>query len=296
MTDSSKIWLLDGGMGQELIARSPTPPTGLWATQVLLDFPELVKAVHDDYFQAGAEIATTNTYAIHHDRLEPYGLDDKFADLQHQACTLAVKARDEHGGGLVAGSLGPLGWSYRPELAFPFEEAAERYAEIVKLQAPYVDFFLAETMSSLEQARAAVLGAQTASKPVWLAVSVDDDNGTELRSGEKVADLVSLAKTLGIDTVLVNCSTPEAVSQALAQLVNQGLTIGAYANGFSKISDNYKTKGSTVDALETRQDLSPQVYADFVNDWLILGTNIVGGCCEVGPAHIREIALRLSKL
>jgi S-methylmethionine-dependent homocysteine/selenocysteine methylase len=285
--------LLDGGMGQELIARSTKPPTALWATQVLLESPELVKAVHADYFKAGADIATTNTYAVHHDRLEPYNLDDKFAQLHHLACRLAVQARDEHGKGQVAGSLGPLGWSYRPEMAFPFDQAAERYAEIVKLQEPYVDFFLCETMSSLEQARAAVVGAKTVGKPVWLSVSVKDEKGTELRSGENVSDIIKLVKELEIDTVLINCSTPEAVSQALPNLANPGLRLGAYANGFSKIPDSYKTKGSTVDALETRQDLSPEVYANFAMGWLSLGATIIGGCCEVGPAHIREIALRL---
>jgi homocysteine S-methyltransferase len=70
-------------------------------------------------------------------------------------------------------------------------------------------------MSSLEQAKAAVTGVQAASKPVWLSVSVKDESESELRSGESVLDVVILAKDLGIDTVLVNCSTPEAVSQAL---------------------------------------------------------------------------------
>ena len=74
----SEITILDGGMGQELIARSPDGPTPLFGTQVLLDHPEIVRAVHDDYFAAGADIATTNTYAILHDRLEQHGLDDRF--------------------------------------------------------------------------------------------------------------------------------------------------------------------------------------------------------------------------
>ena len=68
MTD---ITLLDGGMGQELVARSGDDPTPLWATRVMLDHPGLVRDIHADYFAAGATIATTNTYAIHHDRLEP---------------------------------------------------------------------------------------------------------------------------------------------------------------------------------------------------------------------------------
>ncbi len=287
------IILLDGGMGQELIARSNKAPTGLWSTQVMLETPELVKAVHDEYFGAGADIATTNTYAIHHDRLIPFGIDDKFADLHHQACSLALKARDEHGSGLVAGSLGPLGWSYRPDLAPPAEQAAELYAEIAKLQAPYVDFFLCETMASVDQARGAVMGAKTAGKPVWLSVSVDDDNGGLLRSGEAITDIFSVVKEFALDTLLINCSTPEAVSKALPFLVAKTAKVGGYANGFSNIKSVFKDKGSTVDKLETRSDLSPKLYADFVDSWIALGATIVGGCCEVGPAHIREIAARV---
>ena len=64
----SGITILDGGMGQELLARTGAKPTGLWATQVMIDPPEAVSAVHDSFFAAGAEIATTNTYAIHRDR------------------------------------------------------------------------------------------------------------------------------------------------------------------------------------------------------------------------------------
>ncbi len=290
------VTLLDGGMGQELIARSSAKATGLWATQVLLDSPEIVKAVHDDYFRVGAEVATTNTYAIHHDRLEPFGLDDKFADLHRLACELAVRSRDEHGSGLVAGALGPTGWSYRPDLSLPADEAAELYAEIAMLQAPFVDLFVCETMSSVEQARGAVMGAMSANKPVWLSVSVDDEDGSLLRSGEQVTDILALTKEFSVEALLVNCSTPEAVSIAVAALVNKAVPVGAYANGFTKIMTSFKDKGATVEQLEARTDLNAQVYADFVDSWLSLGASIVGGCCEVGPAHIKEIANRLKNV
>ena len=82
MTD---ITLLDGGMGQELVHRSGDKPTDLWATRVMLDHPGMVKAIHADYFGAGATVATTNTYAIHHDRLTKDGLDDQFAKLHQNA-------------------------------------------------------------------------------------------------------------------------------------------------------------------------------------------------------------------
>ena len=64
----TKITLLDGGMGQELIHRAGDRPTPLWSTQVMMDHPGMVEAVHEDYFRAGSGIATTNTYCIHHDR------------------------------------------------------------------------------------------------------------------------------------------------------------------------------------------------------------------------------------
>ena len=117
------IVLLDGGMGQELIARSGDAPTPLWSTQVMIDHPGLVRQVHADYFAAGATVATTNTYAIHHDRLVKFGLDDRFAALHAQALAEAQAARKAHGVGRIAGSLGPLVASYRPETHPPHAEA-----------------------------------------------------------------------------------------------------------------------------------------------------------------------------
>ena len=287
------ITLLDGGMGQELLTRSSAKPTGLWSTQILMDSPELVGAVHNDYFAAGADIATTNSYAIHRDRLRPFGAEDRFADLHQLACKIAASARDKHGNGLVAGSLGPTGWSYRPDLAPPVEEAAALYSEIAKLHEPYVDLLLCETMSSVAQARGAVMGARVATKPVWLAVTVDDEDGTKLRSGESITALLPMIADLKIDALLVNCSIPEAVNQAIPLLTNQGVPVGGYANGFVKITKDFMKKGATVDILEKRPNLGPEIYADFADGWVKDGATIVGGCCEVGPAHIKELARRL---
>ena len=285
--------ILDGGMGQELLARSGTAPTGLWATEIMRDQPDLVRAIHDEYFAAGADIATTNTYAVHRDRLAPYGLEHQFEHLHRQACELAVNARDAFGKGRVAGALGPTGWSYRPDLAPSADEAAEVYAEIARLQAPYVDLFICETMSSVEQGRGAVMGALSAGKPVWLAVSVNDEDGSKLRSGEPVTDVLPLAAELKPAALLVNCSRPEAVGQAIPLLAGRGMAIGGYANGFKIIAPTFTEKGATVDILERRDDLGPNEYAAFAGDWANNGATIIGGCCEIGPAYIRELASRL---
>ena len=97
------------------------------------------------------------------------------------------------------------------------------------------------------------------------------------------------------EAILVNCSVPEAMEAALEIVRGFGLPFGAYANGFTGISDSFLKDAPTVDALEARTDLSPTIYADFALRWVGMGATIIGGCCETGPAHIAEIARRLCR-
>jgi homocysteine S-methyltransferase len=288
----AEIVLLDGGMGQELVARSGDAPTPLWSTQVMIDHPGLVRQVHADYFAAGATVATTNTYAVHHDRLLKFGIDDRFAALHMQALAEAASARAAHGSGRIAGSLGPLVASYRPETHPPHAESVSKYAEIAQLLAPIVDLFLAETVASLAHARAVLEGAMTAGKPVWLSVTVDDEDGARLRSGEPVAGLAPIAAK-GAGAILANCSAPEAMAAALQVFRGFGLPFGAYANGFQQITKEFLKDNPTVDALTARPEMTPALYADFALRWVDMGATIIGGCCETTPAHIAEIARRL---
>ena len=289
----AEITLLDGGMGQELLARSGDEPTPLWATRVMIDHPGLVRDIHADYFAAGATIATTNTYAVHHDRLERFGLDPLFHTLHLRALAEAHDARAAHGHGRIAGSMGPLVASYRPEVTQAIAVAAPKYAEIAKIFGAHVDLILCETMASIEMCEGAVIGAQAAGVPVWLSISVDDHDGSKLRSGEPVTDLSRLVGAYPIAAVLANCSVPEAMAEALAGLKTLGRPFGAYANGFTHISGNFLKDAPTVRELTHRRDLTPEKYADFAMRWIEIGATIVGGCCEVGPAHIRYLANRI---
>jgi len=289
----AEITLLDGGMGQELVARSGDAPTPLWATRVMIDHPGMVGAIHADYFAAGASVATTNTYAIHHDRLERFDLDHLFHALHLRALAEAHEARGAHGRGMIAGSMGPLIATYRPEVTLPVAVAEPKYAEIARILGPHVDVILCETMASVEQAMGAAAGAQAAGRPVWLSVSVDDHDGAKLRSGEAVTDLSAVLARYPVAAVLANCSVPEAMADALAGIKALGLPFGAYANGFTHISGNFLKDAPTVAELTHRHDLTPEKYADFAQAWVDMGATIVGGCCEVGPAHIRHLAERL---
>jgi len=286
------ITILDGSIGQELVHRLGEAPTRLWSMQVTLDRPDLVESIHLDYFNAGAEIATLNTYPVLRDRLINNDIEEKFESLHAAARASAVRAREAFGSGRIASSLGPLGASYRPDLAPPVEEAANAYSEIVSLHDAEVDLHLIETAAGLRQIEGALMGCRDASKPVWLGLSVDDEDGTQLRSGEALNDALPLLETHKPEALLINCSVPEVINQALTVIKDWGLPFGAYANGFTKIPDTFKVINQKVDVLKARTDLGPEAYADFAESWAEMGATIIGGCCEVGPKHIAELKRR----
>lgn len=279
MTD---IILLDGGMGQELVRRAGDKPTPLWSTQVMMDHPGLVAEVHADYAAAGATVHTTNTYAILRDRLEGTGMEGQFEALH------AAAIKEAEGAGVLAGSIGPLGASYRPDLMPAHDVAVATYAEVANILAPKVDLIICETVASVAHARAVLEAAAATGKPVWLALTVDDTDGTKLRSGEPVADVFAVAGAAS--AILANCSAPEAIDAAIDVLATSGKPFGGYANGFTKISSGFLADKPTVDALTARKDLGPDEYAQFAMGWIAKGATIVGGCCEVGPAHIAKLA------
>lgn len=279
MTD---ITLLDGGMGQELVHRAGDKPTPLWSTQVMIDHPGMVAQVHADYRAAGATVHTTNTYAIHHDRLAGTGMEDQFEALHLAAI------REAQGTGRIAGSIGPLIASYRPDIHPAHDVAVPLYAEVAQLLVPHVDLIIFETVASVAHARAAMEAALPTGKPIWLSITINDEDGTKLRSGEAVADILPVVE--GAAALLANCAAPEAMAAAMDAFAKGDLPFGAYANGFTQITDDFLKDKPTVDSLSARRDLGPEAYATFAMGWIGQGATIVGGCCEVGPAHIAKLA------
>ncbi len=292
-TSFPPVVLLDGGMGQELMRRQRGTPAPLWSAQVMREQPELVVDIHKDFIGAGARVITLNTYVLTRPRLARLGVLDLMEPLLQRAKDLGVQAREEAGveGVRLAGSLPPVGGSYTPEVVPSFFECLEEYQRLVEAQDPVVDLFLPETMTTIAEGVAATEAAVASGKPCWTSFTVRDRDGTRLRSGEPLAAAAAAVQAAGASALLVNCSAPEAVTQALAVLKGFGLPFGGFANGF--VSVHALKPGGTVDVLRSRPDLGPESYADHVTTWLDAGAEIVGGCCEVGPAHIAAIAQRL---
>lgn len=284
-----RVTLMDGGMGQELIARTSHPLHPLWSSHVMMLEPEIVRDVHAEFIRAGARLITTNAYTVTGPRLRREGLEHQFDVLQKAACTLAVQARDAVGEAVtIAGSLPPLVGSYRPDIALPFDEALGEYRRIVAAQAPYVDVFLAETMPSAGEARAAAVAAAESGLPVWVSWTLADDQSGHLRSGETIDQARAALDGIAVDVCMANCSQPESVSAGLPHLLAGGGAVGAYANGFVTVAP--LQPGGTVAALEGRRDMGPDVYAKIATEWVELGVSHIGGCCEISPAHIAAVA------
>ncbi|HSK95519.1 MAG TPA: homocysteine S-methyltransferase family protein, partial [Euzebyales bacterium] len=141
--------LLDGGMGMELSARGAATSDRLWAARALIDAPATVRAVHDAYLAAGADVITTNTYSTARPRLERAGVAERFVALNEQAARLATQARDAHGRDvLIAGSMPPLDDTYRPDKVGDAQWMVDHYQAQAEVLAPHVDLLLAETLST----------------------------------------------------------------------------------------------------------------------------------------------------
>jgi S-methylmethionine-dependent homocysteine/selenocysteine methylase len=293
MSHKPVITLLDGGMGQELLKRSNKDITPLWSTQVMIDEPDIVRDVHIDYISAGARVITLNAYTMTPERLVRDGQIEDFEKLQVAAINAAISAREAAGipEVKIAGCLPPLVASYHAEVTPKYEAMLKSYSKIVAIQAPHVDVFLCETMSSIAEAKAALVAAKESGLPVWVSLTIEDNDQGLLRSGEALSDAVSMLDEFGADAKLLNCSKPEAILASWSKMKSdQGLT-GAYGNGFTSV-DSLKP-GGTVKSMQSRTDLGPAAYAEFAMEWVTNGAGLIGGCCEVGPAHIVELSKRL---
>ena len=285
MTD---IALLDGGVGQEIQNRSMTKAHPLWSVKIMFDQPDIVTKVHSDFILSGARIITLNTYTASKTRMTSHGFGDKLELAHKTAIKLARQSLKESsvkdGSVQIAGCLGPLVASYVAEVSNDYNNSLDEYRQLVDLQKGGVDLFLIETMSNIEEALAAITAVKEVDKPVFVALTIEDDLSNKLRSGEDLGLAIDVLSNENPNGIMLNCSSPEAITQAMSIMTELSIPFGGLANGFTSISP--LSPGSTVDKLSARKDLSPNAYAEFASKWIEAGATIIGGCCEIGPEHI----------
>lgn len=286
------IALLDGGLGQEIHKRSNQDNShSLWSVKVMLEEPEVVVGVHEDFIKAGAKILSLNNYTASITRLTRFGMEDKFEQIHQLAIELmntavenAVSDRSEIN---IAGCLMPLAASYVSDAALDYQQSYDQYCKIIEVQIDGVDLFLTETISNITEAKAAADALASFGQAAHIGLTLNDDLSNTLRSGERIEDAIDQLTQGQLDTLMVNCSFPEAIDNVMPVLRDSGLKFGAYANGFTSI--NALEPGTTVDRLEARKDLDPQAYTAHALKWAEAGATLVGGCCEIGPEHIAHL-------
>ena len=292
MTD---IALLDGGLGQEIHKRSMTNAHPLWSVKVMFDQPDIVTKVHRDFIMSGSRVICLNTYAATQTRMTRHGFGDQLETAHKTAINLARQSLKESsvkdGSVQVAGILPPLVASYVAEVSKDYNNSLDEYRQLVALQKDGVDLFLIETMSNIDEARAALTAVKEADKPAFVSLTIADDLSNKLRSGEDLRVAIDVLSNENPNGIMLNCSSPEAITKAMSIMTELNIPFGGLGNGFTTISP--LSPGSTVDKLSARKDLSPKVYAEFACQWVEAGATIIGGCCEIGPEHIDFLCQRL---
>ncbi len=287
------VTVLDGGMGRELLRIGAPFRQPEWSALALTEGPEWVVRAHCNFIEGGAQVITTNSYAV-----VPFHIGDERFRLEGRELAalsgrLAAEAAETRPDVIVAGSLPPLFGSYLPDL-FDATAAPAIIDPLVDGLRDNVDVWLGETLGSIAEAeaiRAALDRSDAPAKPLWISYYLHHQQKGILASGESVANAAAAAVDLGATTVMFNCAPAELISAAIpiaVATVGNDAQVGGYANRFKASPVPLGTANSHLS--EFRDDLDPASYCTFVSQWIDDGATIIGGCCGMTPDHIAAIS------
>jgi methionine synthase / methylenetetrahydrofolate reductase(NADPH) len=271
--------VFDGAMGTMLYGR------GVFVNRCFdelnLSSPNLVKQVHTEYLEAGAEVIETNTFGAHRFKLGPHGLEAQVRKINREGARIAREAVGEKG--LVAGAMGPLGKPLEPIGSIRADEAQAAYREQAEgLLEGGVDVFVIETMPSLDQAKAALAAVRSLGSELPVGVSLTFNEEGNTLYGDSPEDAVRELEALDVPLVGANCSQgPQAMLETLSRMaaVARSAKLAAMPNAGSP---------AYVDGRYVYL-CTPEYMATWARRFLEAGASVVGGCCGTTPAHIRDL-------
>ncbi len=275
--------LLDGATGTNLIQREHMPLEQC-PEQWILQHPQALLSLQRDFVRAGSRVLYAPTFQTNPFALEKYGLAGEALRMTGELVSLTKQAAGEEA--LVAGCLGPAGQGIEPFGRFRFQQIVDGYRRQVQEMRRFgVDLIVCETMTSLPDARAALLAAKETGLPVFVSVVSTGEQG-ELPDGTQLLCALSVLQSMGADAFGINCSgTPE-----------QSLPWYRKLAPYTKIPLLAKPNPGNPNPVRPGQyDLGPEIFAGEVGRLMEAGVSIIGGCCGTSPEHIEALASLLSK-
>ena len=292
-----QLRILDGGMGQELLARGMEPNGTLWSANALLNekYHKLLLDTHLDFIKSGAEVIVTTTFTTRKIRLMDNKVEDKFEYLNKKAGEIAQKAKEVYPNVLIAGGLPPQYLTYEADPR-PDEEIRENFYSQARLLNPYIDFFYFDVLSSINEFKIGIESIKEFNKPYLIGAHISD--GTKLPSGEKISEIITSINHKKLLGIILSCISPENYNLNLNEIKNLGVPFGFKLNAFIKTNPkpnytgayNQSKTGNPNEFLGVRKDLTPEKMLEFAKKFKDAGATILGGCCETRPSHIKAFS------
>src|SRR5215475_4289728 len=271
--------LCDGAMGTLLYDK------GIFINrsydELNLSQPDLIRGIHHDYLQAGAEIIETNTFGANSFRLARHSLADKVRDINHAGARLAREAAKSFDV-WVAGSVGPLGTRIEPLGKTSYQEAREAFREQIEALAESgVDLLILETFGYVEELHQAMLAAREVNPKLPIVASVTVDEDSNCLDGSDPETFAAKLTDWGADVIGCNCSIgPVAMLDAIERVrAVTSLPLAAQPNAGMPRS----VEGRNIYLC------SPEYMGSYARKFVTAGVRLVGGCCGTTPDHIRAM-------
>tara|TARA_Y100000590_G_C15629474_1_gene980655 strand:+ start:433 stop:1350 length:918 start_codon:yes stop_codon:yes gene_type:complete len=295
----SKTRILDGGMGQQLLAKGLKPKGSLWSATALIDkkYHQLVIDTHLDFIKSGAEVIVTNNFSARKVRMIDNKVEKQFNYANEKAGELAVKAKEiSKKNILIAGSLPAQNATY--ELDQRDKKVIEDgFNDQAKLLKPFVDFFYLDVLSGSKECEIALNVTEKLNLPVLIGLHVKK-NG-KLPSNESITEVVNKCKNKNWLGLILACVSPEIIENSVEEIKKLNLPFGYKANLWKSEEPvpvhKFATPKDEIGAnpnetMGTRDDYTGKIFLEFSKKMMNKGATIFGGCCETKPLHIREIS------
>jgi homocysteine S-methyltransferase len=288
------VVVLDGGTGTELERRGVPMDGQNWSGTAVVTHPDVVRSVHEDYIRAGADVVITNTFATARCHLEPAGLGDRVAEVNRRAVELAREARDRAGGGRdvwVAGSMSTMAPGSEPARRPP----VARMTEMLHEQAGHLaragaDLIVLEMMRDVDYATGAVDAARATGLPVWVGFSCRRAADGTVRMFSGFGDPLLLADVVG--PVMARGGSVLAVMHS--EVGDTGPALEVARRHWTGPLAAYPESGYfEMPSWRFVDVITPEDLVTHAERWLGQGVQILGGCCGLGPEHIRLLRERL---